>query len=257
MAFPSSEEEFRAFLTGDHPSLRRSRGRFRQLPSDPRCKTCYAPFGLPGSILASAMGRKRWPKNPKFCDHCGRWLMRTGILGTEIDITILFADVRESTPLAERVGAAEFGRLMDRYYKVATRALIEADGIVDKFVGDGVLGLFIPAMAGRDHSAKAIAAARQIVGTTAEWLPVGAGVHRGIAFVGVIGEAGHLEDFTALGDAVNAAARLGSLAGAGEILVSLAAASAADIEASGASRRTLELRGRSEPLDIIVLNAGV
>ena len=71
-----------------------------------------------------------------------------------------------------------------------------------------------------------------------------------------IGEAGgELEDFTALGDAVNAAARLGTVAGAGEILVSAATATAAGLDASESEHRTLDLRGRSEPLDVVVLSA--
>lgn len=259
MGFPTNEDEFRAFLSGDHPSLRRDRALLRWLPSDPRCKTCNAPFGMPGVVVSRAIGRPRWGKSPKFCQHCARFLTMTGIMGAEIEISILFADVRGSTELAERVGAVEFGRLIDRYYRVASRALIEADGIVDKFIGDGVLGLFIPAMSGLDHSARAVAAARQILAATGHpgqpWLPVGAGVHRGIAFVGAIGEAGVLQDFTALGDAVNAAARLGSLAGTGEVLVSLPAATAAGIDGSAGVRRTLDLRGRSEPMDAVVLRA--
>lgn len=259
MSYSTSEDEFRAFLSGDHPSLRRDRARLRWLPTDPRCKTCNAPFGMPGVLIARAMGRPRWPKNPKFCRHCARFLSATGVAGAEVEITILFADVRGSTELAERIGAAEFGRLMGRYYKVASRVLIEADGVVDKFTGDGVLGLFVPAMSGLDHSARAVAAARHILDVTGHpgspWLPVGAGVHRGIAFV-YIGEAGgELEDFTALGDAVNAAARLGALAGAGEVLVSLPAAQAAGLDGARSERRTLDLRGRSEPMDVVVLTA--
>lgn len=259
MAFPTKEAEFQAFLSGDHPSLRRDRAFLRWLPTDPRCKTCNAPFGAPGVLVARAIGRKRWPRNPKFCAHCARFLKATGVSGAEVEITILFADVRGSTELAERAGAAEFGRLMGRYYKVASRALIEADGVVDKFIGDGVLGLFIPAMSGLDHSARAVVAARHILNATGHpgspWLPVGVGLHRGVAFV-YVGEAGELEDFTALGDPVNAAARLGGMAGAGEVLVSLPTAQAAGLDdAARSERRTLDLRGRSEPMDVVVLTA--
>lgn len=259
MHYPTGEDEFRAYLSGDHPSIRRDRALLRWLPTDPRCKTCNAPFGMPGALVARVIGRPRWSKNPTFCAHCARFLQVTGIMGAEVEITILFADVRGSTELAERIGAAEFGRLMSRYYKAASRALIEADGIVDKFIGDGVLGLFVPAMSGPDHSARAVVSARHILRATGHpgspWLPVGVGVHRGVAFVGAIGEKGELEDFTALGDAVNAAARLGALAGAGEVLVSAAAAAAAGVDGTRFERRTLDLRGRSEPLDVVVLTA--
>jgi adenylate cyclase len=80
------------------------------------------------------------------------------------------------------------------------------------------------------------------------WIPVGAGVHTGIAYVGTVGE-GDARDFTALGDPVNIAARLASAAGPGEILVSSAAATAAKLDTSGLVPRALELRGRDEPVD--------
>ncbi|MFL5777470.1 MAG: hypothetical protein ACJ761_00875 [Chloroflexota bacterium] len=64
-----------------------------------------------------------------------------------------------------------------------------------------------------------------------------------------------MADFTALGDAVNTTARLASAAGAGEVLVSLAAADHAALPTDGLEARQLELRGRSEPIDVVVLRA--
>jgi adenylate cyclase len=80
------------------------------------------------------------------------------------------------------------------------------------------------------------------------------GVHTGTSFVGSVGE-GDARDFTALGDCVNATARLTSLARAGEVLVSVDAAEAAGLATDGLERRTLELRGRSETLDAWVIGA--
>lgn len=135
----------------------------------------------------------------------------------------------------------------------------DADGIVDKFVGDGVLALFIPGFAGPGHAAAAIAAARSLLEQTGSngpepWLPVGAGVHTGTSFVGSVGE-GDARDFTALGDTVNAASRLTGLAGAGELLISADAAAAAGLDTSGLERRTLELRGRDQALEAWVAGA--
>jgi adenylate cyclase len=115
-------------------------------------------------------------------------------------------------------------------------------------------------MSGLDHAATAIDSARQLLRETGHgsavgpWIPVGAGVHTGIAFVGSVGEGG-VTDFTALGDAVNTAARLASLANAGEVLVSNAAAEAAGL-AGVLERRHLDLRGRAEPVDVVVLHTG-
>jgi adenylate cyclase len=80
------------------------------------------------------------------------------------------------------------------------------------------------------------------------------GVHTGIAFVGSVGDAG-VTDFTALGDPVNTAARLASAADAGEILVTTAAAHAAGLAATS-ERRRLVVRGRTEPVDVVVLRPG-
>jgi adenylate cyclase len=83
-------------------------------------------------------------------------------------------------------------------------------------------------------------------------IPVGTAVHTGEAFVGGTGAGGTIEDFTALGDVVNTTARLASAARAGEVIVSVAAAEAAG--ADSPERRTVEIRGRVEPIEVIVLH---
>ena len=248
-------------LTGeaDKTTLRR---RLRLIPRDPRCKLCNAPFGMPGAIVSRAMGRRRWAKNPKFCDRCYTFLRETGLSGVEIPITVLFADVRDSTTLAERLGAADFRGRINGFYRIASDALLSTDGLVDKFIGDGVMGMYIPGMSGQDHAAKAIEAARRILArvaaaSEAERLPVGVGVHLGEAFVGAVGDAGEVQDFTALGDTVNTAARLASVAGSGEALVSVEAAAAAGLSRDGLEQRHLEVKGRTQPVDVLVLRAGM
>ena len=172
---------------------------------------------------------------------------------------MLFADVRGSTGIAEGMAAADYARLLNRFYEVAARVLIDQEAVVDKFVGDEVVGLFVPGMAGLDHAARAVESARALMKATGHgsaggpWIPVGAGVHTGVAFVGAVGDAG-VTDFTALGDAVNTAARVASLAGAGEILVTGRAAEGLALPGS-LERRHLELRGRAEPIDVVVIEA--
>jgi adenylate cyclase len=173
---------------------------------------------------------------------------------------MLFADVRGSTGIAEGMTALHYSKLLNRFYEVAARVLVDREAVVDKFVGDEVVGLFVPGMSGFDHAAKAIDAARALLSATGHdspggpWIPVGAGVHTGVAFVGSIGDRG-ITDFTALGDAVNTAARVASLAGAGETLVTRAAAESARLEGYEEWRH-LELRGRAEPVDVVVVRAG-
>jgi len=228
----------------------------RAIPSDPRCKLCDTPFGSPGNVLRFlGFGPSRI--NRRICGGCIHALeKRPG--GAEVEATFLFADVRGSTALAETVGAEEFRRLLARFYAEAAAAVDVRNGIVDKFAGDELVALFIPGFAGDDHAADAVAAARELLARTGHeegspWLPVGAGVHVGTAYIGTVGEDEAL-DFTALGDPVNAAARLSALAGTGEILVSSAAADAAGLDTDGLETRALELRGRSEGLDAVVLD---
>jgi adenylate cyclase len=258
MAKPTPEEIWRRMLTGDFPRLQRMRRMWGALPSPPRCKLCNAPFRGPGGVLMRAIAYGPSPLNRRLCKWCIRAAHKHPG-GAEVEISVLFADVRGSTAIAEHMPAEEFSRLIARFYGAAAEVIDEYDGIVDKFLGDGAVALFIPGFAGSDHAADAIAAARGLLERTANggrepWVPVGAGVHTGRSFVGTVGE-GDARDFTALGDTVNTAARLTSHAEAGEILVSAEAAAAGGLETTGLERRTLELRGREQSVDAWVAKA--
>ena len=239
------------------PRVRRLRRMWRTVPSAPRCKMCTSPFGAPGGPVLRLIGKGRWPGNPKYCAGCFKDLYRSRI-GAEIECTLLFADIRGSTTLAETMRAADFRALLDRFYATASEVLIEHEAIVDKFVGDEVIGIFIPALAGANHGRQAVDASLDLLratgnGTDTPWAPIGIGVNTGEAFVGVVGTEDHVE-FTALGDNVNITARLASAAGAGEVLVTRSAAGAAELtNAAALELRTLDLRGRSESTDAFVL----
>jgi adenylate cyclase len=204
------------------------------------------------------IGKGPWPKNPKYCGSCFKQLTQHHG-GAEIPCSLLFADVRGSTPLAEGMRPVEFRDLMERFFDTAAQVLVDHDAIVDKFVGDEVIGIFVPALTGDLHAARAIQAARALMVVTGNagaspWIPIGAGVQTGIAFVGSIGSGPHVE-LTAMGDPVNVAARLASAAGAGEILVTTEAAEAARLDDAGLERRDLVLKGKSNPTSVLVLTA--
>jgi adenylate cyclase len=244
------DEMWRQMLTGDYPRLHGMRRMWGALPSPPRCKLCNAPFRGVGGALMKAIAYGPSPLNRRLCKWCIRAVSKHPG-GAEIEISVLFVDVRGSTGIAEGMPPEEFSQLLARFYGTAADVIDECDGIVDKFVGDGAMALFIPGFAGSDHAADAIAAARELLHQT-DWLPVGAGVHTGTSFVGSVGE-GDVRDFTALGDTVNATSRLAGLAAAGEILVSAEAAGAGGLETNGLERRALELRGRDQSLDAWVV----
>lgn len=260
MSTPEGLDErwWRDNLAGRHRGLRLGRTLFRRLPHEPRCKLCAAPFAGPGSLLMRPIGKVPWPRNPKYCASCFHNMERWRG-GTELECSLLFADVRGSTAMAEQMRPSEMRALMDRFYTTASRVLVDHDAIVDKFVGDEVIGIFVPALAGDRHAARGIAAARAVLAATSAAgdgprLPVGAGVHTGVAFVGTVGEPPKLE-LTAVGDAVNVTARLASVAGADEVLVTLSAARAAGLGEAGLERRDLALKGKSQPTPVLVLGS--
>ncbi|HEY7702462.1 MAG TPA: adenylate/guanylate cyclase domain-containing protein [Candidatus Limnocylindrales bacterium] len=228
----------------------------RMIPSAPRCKLCAAPFKGPGAPFMRMLDRGPWEKNPTICGLCFKQIEKARG-GAEIELSMLFTDVRGSTGLAETMGPLAFQKLLDRFYREATNVLVDRDAVVDKFVGDEVVALFLPVLNGTDHARDAVDAARELLRATGHgsdtgpWIPLGAGVHTGVAYVGSIGDT--VTDFTALGDSVNVTARLASAASVGEILVSSAAADAAGLDAT-LEARTLSLRGRAEPLDVRVLH---
>ena len=254
----ADEAEWRRQLTLG-TAIRWKRRLRSRIPSNPRCKMCAAPFAGIGGLVMPMFGHARWPKNPKYCAGCYQAL-RSSHGGAEIECSLLFADVRGSTALAESMSSFDFTRLMGRFFDTATNILVDEGAMVDKFVGDEVIGLFIPALATDAHAEHAIRAARRLLDAMGSdraegpWLPVGIGVNTDIAYVGSVGT-GLDSEMTAMGDAVNVTARLSSHAGAGEILLPLEAAGKAGVVVEGLERRSLALRGKSQPTEVVVLTA--
>ena len=255
---PTVEEQWYKMLTESETVNHRLYHLYGLLPSDPRCKLCAAPFKGIGGFLMRLLGRDQSKYNPRFCVPCETF-EHPG--GAEIVLTMMFADVRGSTALAEQMSALEFSRLINRFYTVATHILIQSDAMVDRLMGDEAIGLFIPAFSGPEHPRRAVEAAQELLKQTGHrdpkgpWLPVGIGVHTGPAYVGVVGGEGSPMDFTALGDSVNTTARLASQAGAGEILVSNETCAAAGLDTEQLEHRQLELKGKSEPFGVHVLRS--
>jgi adenylate cyclase len=230
-----SSEQWGTLLTDGHASLVRARRVFRYLPSAPRCKMCNNPFGgLAGHVLAAA-GFRPSRKNPNLCTRCCDALP-TG--GAEVDIAVLFADVRGSTALGERGVAADFAALLNRFYIAATRTLMRHDAVIDKLIGDEVMAFFVRGISGPQYRRRAVQAGMELLhavgyGTDeGPWLELGAAVNAG------------------LGDTVNVAARMQQRAAGGELFV---AGGVADELVVHAPRRTLVLRGREQPMEAFVM----
>ena len=268
MAEPSrsrvpDEAEFKRVLSGEHPELTRMRRRFERIPASPRCKLCWAPFEGVGGAVLRHMGFARFSGNPSLCVNCIQQFRKAGTFGAEIPVTLLFADVRGSTGIGERLRPAEFRAYLDHFYRAGSDAILHHDGLVDKLVGDEVIGLFFGGVTGPWHQGPAIEAGLELLervgrpdATPMGPIPVGAAVHTGEAYVGTTGPVGAVDDFTALGDVVNATARLASAAAAGELLVSIDAATAAGRDVDASERRTVDIRGRQDAIDVVVLAPG-
>jgi adenylate cyclase len=251
---PRDEAFWRDYLTRGDSLERRMRFVFNRLPHDPRCKLCAAPFEGLAAPLMRAMGRRRSDQNPRMCNACFRFVT-THHGGAEIDCTLLFADIRGSTEIAESMTASAFRDLLDRFYTVASTVVFDHRGTVDKFVGDELVAMFFPLISGDDHARQAVAAARTLLEATGHgspdgpWVSIGAGIHTAVTWFGAVGQ-GQRVELTAVGDPVNTTARLASLAGAGEILITAAAAAAAGLDPS-LERRSLELKGKSSPTEVM------
>ena len=158
-------ELWRRLLLGTDPSVARLRRRHRRIPSPPRCKMCAAPFGPPGGWVLRHFGHARWAKNPKYCEGCFRTL-QANHGGAEVECSLLFADIRGSTSIAERMRPTEFRALMGRFYDKSFSVLIDYNAIVDKFVGDEVIAIFVPAYTGQEHARNALDAADRLLEVT-------------------------------------------------------------------------------------------
>ena len=253
----TADELWAMILIEGNEFWRRNRARYARVPTSPRCRNCHRPFeGVGGALLRITQGIHKSDKNPNYCAGCYQFLSEVPG-GAEVELTIFFADVRGSTALAETMSAAEFGGLLNRFYHVAIDTLVLEDAFIDNLIGDEVSAMFVPGFAGPDHALRAIEAGRALLRVTGHgqaadpWVPLGIGIHTGVAWVGAVGGAdGAAADFTALGDTVNIAARLTSAAAAGEILASEATTQAAGLDEAKLEKRELVLKGKSQPVAV-------
>ncbi len=252
------EEWWRRLLTGDNPDLpiRQLRRLWARLPSGPRCKFCNAPYHAWGGSIMRVVGKGPSRLTPELCQQCQSYASRY-LGGAEIETTLLFADVRGSTTLAETMSPLEFSRLISRFFAVASDILVRSHALVDRLVGDQVVGIYVPGFAGSEHKQQAFEAARHLLRATGHgasenpWIAIGIGLHSGSAFVGAVGSEQGATDITVLGDTPNIAARLASSAAAGEILISQDAL-VSELLPGPDEVRQLTLKGKSQPVIVHV-----
>ena len=209
--------------------------------------------------MRTVFGKTPADQNPNLCSKCFTFVS-TNHGGAEIEMSLLFADIRDSTGLAETMAPSAYRALLDRFYNTAADAVFANDGFLDKFVGDELVATFAPLLTGEQHAMRAVEAARALMtatghgSATGPWVPLGAGVNTGLTWMGAVGE-GAAANMTALGDVVNVASRLASLAGPGEILLTADAALAAGVDTTALPHRSMELRGRHQLTEVVSLRS--
>ena len=246
-------DDWAHLLRGEHPIARFERALMRMLPANPRCKVCFMPFGGAFGRLFSTLGRRPWKKNPTMCNVCQAYV-ETHPGGAEIELTMMFADVRGSTRIAETITPTEYNRLLNNLFRTTTNILIDHAAWIDKFVGDEIIAFFFPnSISGKHHARVGLDAAIDILHATEDnALPIGIGVHTGTAYVGTVGN-DQVSDVTAVGDSVNIAARLASEAAAHTIVASEDTCVAAELSTTGYETKALDLKGKSSSISVRVL----
>ncbi|HEV2458279.1 MAG TPA: adenylate/guanylate cyclase domain-containing protein, partial [Ktedonobacterales bacterium] len=184
--------------------------------------------------------------------------------GETREISVVFADIRGYTRLAEQAAPGELMRMLNSYLNILTEAIWQQEGTLTMFIGDALMAIFNAPLSQPDHALRAVRAAwamrraleRQAAGCGPEEgrVEYGIGVHTGIAVVGNIGAADRLQNYTAIGDAVNTAQRLQANASANQILLS----SATYLEVARAvvarALEPLTVKGKTQPLTVYQLD---
>ena len=250
-SFPEALKRWQVFLNFQQKL-------YARLPSDPHCHECGIPMeGIGGNALRF-MGSAPSSFSPKLCSACEQ-SARHYEVGAEVELTMIFADVRDSTLIAESKGTMGFKEIIQQFYKETSKVLIEHNAMVNRLMGDQVIALFVPRFAGKDHAKVALHAAQELLQVTGHgdtngpWVPVGAGIHTGTAYVGAVGATDGVTEIAVLGSAANMCARLSSKALAGEILISEDSVKSGNLDVESLESRSLELKGVSKPVWVKVM----
>lgn len=182
----------------------------------------------------------------------------TDLAGEEVEVSMMFLDIRNFTGFAERTPAAEVVGTINRLFARAVPLVREHGGHVDKFVGDGLLAVFGAPRRSTDHADRAVRAACAIAAAVDDEfqgdLSVGIGINTGVVVAGNVGGAGRFE-FSVIGDAVNVAARIESATRTtgDTVLVSQRTADLLQQDVALTPRPGLALKGKSEPVSLFAV----
>lgn len=249
---------YQVFQLG-HPVLQTKQRRFSWLPGRIRCKMCYVPLAGLGGWMARRMGLAPSARNPNFCNACDGFL-KAFPGGAEIDMAMLFCDLRGSVALSASMSPRAFKEMISLMRETIIPAIWRADGFVLQFQGDSVIAVWPPGFSGPDYARKAVqgslALPKVLEQTSFEGraLPVGMALHSGRAYLSTVASlGGDMQEVSAFGFDVNVAARLSAAAAAGEVLISESAMAAAGRSIEEAQLQSYTLKGIDHKVQAMVL----
>lgn len=231
------------------------------------CKGCWHQLHMPVplrgivSLPFRAFGIRPSRMNPNTCTICE--MMFTKVMRARkvnIDVSVLFADLRGYTALSQALPGDRIAGLLDLFYDACAEAIWENDGLLNKTIGDAVMAVFNFPIPRADHAARAVETAREIqrrcrrfdgemfAGFYGDALGIGIGIDSGTVSFGEFGRSHR--DLTAIGTVVNTAARAQGAAAAGQILVTSAVRERIAPDLADAAGRTYALKGMAEPIQL-------
>ncbi len=180
--------------------------------------------------------------------------------GMRRHVTMLFADIRGFTTMSERHTPEEMVTTLNDYFEVMVDVLFRHGGTLDKYVGDEIIGLFGAPVELADAPLRAVRCALDMLKALEEFnrirterqldpLNIGIGLNTGSVIAGAIGSSRTLQ-YTVIGDAVNVASRLCSVAKSGEIIVSESTKNACGLHVTAQAREPVVVKGKAAPLQI-------
>jgi len=254
-----NEDLWHAIFVDGHPELLKQHWLHKKLPKKPRCRLCLVPFAGIGGWFMRKKGKMQNSRNPHYCNACDKFLeAHPG--GTDIEMSLLYVDIRHSTEYAEGHMAADVSQRINAFLNQSTSIITDHDGFVGAFYGDCIVAGWPPGFCGDQHALKAQQAAIdlaqkiKLLDHDGEPIPVGVGVHTGQVYISTVSALqGTFRDISIFGSAVNLTARMAARAAPSEALGSAENIIASGKKPASFNYQTVELKGFSNPVDVYTL----
>ncbi|PRP91773.1 Adenylate cyclase 1 [Enhygromyxa salina] len=219
-------------------------------------------FRLAKKIEHEAATRAEFQRllSPNLVDEIVSGALTLDQAGANREVTMLFADIRGFTSMSERHTPEEMVETLNDYFEFMVDVLFKHGGTLDKYVGDELIGLFGAPVELPDAPVRAVRCALDMLKALEEFnrtrasegkeeIRIGIGINSGPVIAGAIGSSRTLQ-YTVIGDAVNVAARLCSVAKANEVIISPSTMSQCEVYVIAEQREPVQVKGKTDPIQI-------